>query len=417
MNTPSLACPDIGAWRAWLDHEDESPLLDEHLADCPACQRMVADLREDAASVHEAFALLAPIGLPSAAETAVARERLRLPLGLTSGLSAAEAGHRSHRGQASPISLHLQEPIPMFIRRISNPWRVAVGGLAAAVALSLLVAFTPEGSAAAASFLAQFRSQQVAAVEISPQTQADIVKTLNALGNLGTVKTPGGIVDASRAEAAARAAGEQVKSASLAEAGQSVGFTLLTPDPATLPAGLDTAPQIHVMAASQIRFTFDKTKASAYFKSTGHPEVSLPDKFDGATLVVSIPSAAILQYGDKSSRDALIVGEAGELVVDVEGGKVSLPEMRDFLLGLPGLPQATVSQLKQIQNWNETLPIPIPVDKVNWQSTTFKGNQGLLLNDNSGVGSAAIWHANGHLYGVAGSLKATDLKRIADGLR
>ena len=76
--------------------------------------------------------------------------------------------------------------------------------------------------------------------------------------------------------------------------------------------------------------------------------------------------------------------------------------MRDFLLGLPGLPQSTVSQLKQIQNWNETLPIPIPVDKVNWQSTTFKGNQGLLLNDNSGVGSAAIWHANGHLYGVAG---------------
>ena len=51
----------------------------------------------------------------------------------------------------------------MFLTRISTPWRVAVGGLAAAVALSLLVAFTPEGSAAAASFLAQFRSQQVAA--------------------------------------------------------------------------------------------------------------------------------------------------------------------------------------------------------------------------------------------------------------
>ena len=159
----------------------------------------------------------------------------------------------------------------MFIRRISNPWRVAVGGLAAAVALSLLVAFTPEGSAAAASFLAQFRSQQVAAVEISPQTQTDIVKTLNALGNLGTVKTPGGLVDASRPEAAARAAGEQVKSASLAEAGQSVGFTLQTPDPATLPAGLDKAPQVRVMPASQVRFTFDKTKASAYFQSTDTP--------------------------------------------------------------------------------------------------------------------------------------------------
>jgi hypothetical protein len=400
MSTPSRTCPDIGAWRAWLDHEDDSPRLDEHISDCPACRRLVADLREDASSVHTAFALLAPIGLPSAAETAVARERLR-----------------SQRDQSAPTPLRTQEPVPMFLTRISTPWRVAVGGLAAAVTLSLLVAFTPEGSAAAASFLAQFRSQQVAAVEISPQSQADIVKTVSALSNLGTVKMPGGVVDPAHPQAAARGAAEQAKTMTLAEAAQAVGFALETPDPATLPAGLDTAPQVRVMPASQVRFTFDKTRASAYFKSTGHPEVSLPDKFDGASLVVSIPSAAVLQYGNSAAKDVLIIGEAGELVVDVEGGNVSLPEMRDFLLGLPGLPQSTVSQLKQIQSWNDTLPIPIPIDKVNWQSTTFKGNQGLLLNDNSGVGSAAIWHATGHLYGLAGSLKATDLKRIADSLR
>src|SRR6202011_214153 len=161
------------------------------------------------------------------------------------------------------------------------------------------------------------------------------------------------------------------------------------------------------------RFTFNKAKARTYFESTGHPEVSLPDRFDGLTLAVSPPSAAVLEYGDPSTKDALVVAEAGELVVDVEGGQVSLPEMRDFLLGLPGLPQSAVSQLKQIQNWNETLPIPIPIDKVNWKSTTFNGSQGLLLNDNSGVGSAAIWHASGHLYGMAGSLRARDLKRIA----
>jgi len=296
----------------------------------------------------------------------------------------------------------------MLLSRFSTPWRVAASGLAAAVALSFVVAFTPQGNAAAASFLSQFRSQQVTAVEVSPQSQAEITKTLNALGSLGTVKTPAGL--------SSNGVHSASSSVSLAEAAQAVGFPLQTPDPATLPAGLDKAPQVRVMPASQVRFTFDKTKARAYFDSTGHPEVSLPDKFDGATLVVSIPSAAMLQYGNASARDALIIGEAGELLVDVEGGKVSLPEMRDFLLGLPGLPQSTVSQLKQIQNWNQTLPIPIPVDKVNWQSTTFNGNQGLLLNDNSGVGSAAIWHANGHLYGMAGSLRATDIKRIADSL-
>ncbi|HYW87681.1 MAG TPA: hypothetical protein VFB50_07920, partial [Chloroflexota bacterium] len=286
---------------------------------------------------------------------------------------------------------------------------------AAALALTLLVAFTPQGGSAAAAFLAQFRSQQVSAVEITPQSQADIVRSMNALGNLGTVQVPGGGT-AADPQAVARQAAAQSRTATAAEAVKVVGFDLATPDPARLPAGLSKTPTIKVSPGTQVRFTFDKAKAQAYYRSTGHPEVSLPDKFNGAALSVSIPSAALLSYGSGSaSKDELIVAQAGELVVDVQGN-VSLPEMRDFLLSLPGLPPTVVSQLKQIQNWNDTLPIPVPVDQVHWQSTTINGSQGLLLNDNSGVGSAAVWHANGHLYGVAGTLKADELKRVADSL-
>ena len=90
--------------------------------------------------------------------------------------------------------------------------------------------------------------------------------------------------------------------------------------------------------------------------------------------------------------------------------------MRDFLIGLPDMPPTVARQLKQIQSWSDTLPIPVPVDQVHWQTVTINGSQGLLLNDNSGVGSAAIWHTNGHLYGVAGSIKARDLKQFADSL-
>jgi hypothetical protein len=301
----------------------------------------------------------------------------------------------------------------MFLTRISTPWRVAASGLAAALALAVLISITPEGRALAAGFLAQFRSQQVTAIEITPQTQGEIFKTLNALGNLGTVKMPS--APASRGFAPYGSGADQSKTVTLAEASQAVGFKLETPDPALLPAGLEKTPRVQVMSASQVRFTFDKAKASSYFKSTGHPEVTLPDKFDGATLVVSIPSAAMLHYGGSGAREALIVGQAGELVVDVEG-KVKLDEMRDFLLGLPGLPPTVVKQLRQIKKWNETLPIPIPVDQVNWQSTSFNGHQGLLLNDNSGVGSAAIWYEGGHMYGLAGSLKASELKHIAESL-
>ncbi len=408
MNTTPRNCPDIGVWRASLDHEANDASLDTHLSHCPACQRLVADLRTDAAEVRDILSVLGPARLPNPAEVALARERL--------------APQQARRAVTSTgIPSRPQEPIPMFITRLTTPWRVATGGIAAALMVALLVAFTPEGSSVAAAFLSQFRSQQVAAIEITPQTQADIIRTMNALGNLGTVEMPGSSGPGPvRPQAAARNVESQAKSVTLAEAAQTVG-PLLTPDPAKLPAGVSSTPLVRVMPGQQIRFTFDKKKAQAYYQSTGHPEVSLPDKFDGASLVVSIPTAAILEYGgNKASGNAgntpaLVVAEAGELTVETQG-KVSLPEMRDFLLGLPGLPPTVVSQLKAINSWTDTLPIPVPVDQVQWKPITINGAQGLQLDDNSGIGSAVIWHANGHLYGVAGTLKAKDLKPFVDSL-
>jgi|SRR5579864_107666 len=341
--------------------------------------------------VGELIASLAPDQLPEPAEVAVARERLEW----------RRRALKSDKGSSR--------------RLVLTPWRVAGSGIAAAFVLACVIAFTPQGGSAAAHFLAQFRSQQVSAIAVTPQTQADIMRSLTALGNLGTVQVPGGTT-ASRPQDVARAAAGETHDVTMADAAKTVGFTLLTPDPSTLPANASKTPTIRVSAGSQFRFTFDKNKARTYFQSTGHPDVNLPDKFDGASLAVTIPSAAILNYsGSQTSREDLAVVEAGELVVDVQGN-VSLPEMRDFLLSLPGLPPAVVSQLRDIQNWNDTLPIPVPVDYVNWQSATINGSQGLLLNDNSGVGSAAVWHANGHLFGVAGSIKATDLTRVADSL-
>jgi hypothetical protein len=382
----TTACPDPGSWRAWLDREEHVPDLAPHLDSCATCREVVADLRFNATTVTEALRGVSPTRLPSAAETAMARERLAW-----------------RRRQPAAAAL---EKIPVN-RFSSTPWRLTASGLAAAMVVSVLVAFTPEGRTAAAGFLAQFRSQQVAAIEVSPQSQIEIQRTMNALGNLGTIQSPAGGV---------RGNPGADRTATLAEAAQQIGFPIQVPDPRTLPAGMDPTPRVEVMPAQQIRFTFDKAKAAEYFLRTRRtPEVSLPDKFDGATLVVSIPNAVLLQYSGQNSSQALVIGQSGELVVDVQG-KVTLDELRDFLLSLPGLPKETTDQLRMIRNWNQTLPVPIPTDKMNWKSETFKGNQGLLLNDNTGVGSAAIYQSGGHMYGLAGSLKATDLKRIADSL-
>jgi hypothetical protein len=389
----ATSCPDAGRWRAWLDDRAD-PVLADHLGGCPACQRVVEGLRSNAAFAAAALGLLGPKRLPTEAEIAAARERVEM----------AEAG------PGSPAA----EPLILAARRrrapTAGPWRLVAAGVAAAVAVAA-VAFTPQGQALASQFLAQFRSEQVAAIEVSPQSQQAIQRTLQTLGDLGTVEYPNGARNPNEAARSANAAKQP--SASLADASRRVGFRVTQPDPSALPPGVDKTPQIAVVPAQTLRFRFDLAKAQAHFKAQGH-DVAIPAKFDGATLVVNMPAGVLLTYQstDQASREALVVGEAGEVTVGTEGN-ASLEEMRDFLLGLPGLPTDTVNQLKAIQDWQHTLPIPIPTNQVRWQRATIQGNPGLLLNDNTGIGSAAIVQAGGHIYGWAGSLKATDLMNVA----
>ena len=292
-------------------------------------------------------------------------------------------------------------PIALRFRR----WRLALGGLAAGLAFTLLLA-TPEGQAAASGFLAQFRTQRFAVVTFDPSS-ADR-SGLQRLERLGTLqRLP--------AQTAATRAGQEVPS--VEEATRRVGFAIAQPDPATLPVGVSRTPKITAAPAGQIRFTFDRDKAAAYFRDLGRTDQRLPDKLHGTTLVVSTPPMAMLQYSAADGKPAVMVGQTSDVQVAVEGA-ASLEEVREYLLSVPGIPPDLARQLRAMQNWESTLPIPVPVDKIAWRETTIHGGQGLVLSDNTGLGSAALWRlGNGRIYGVAGPLKGDELQRVVDSIR
>src|SRR5439155_26860524 len=114
---------------------------------------------------------------------------------------------------------------------------------------------------------------------------------------------------------------------SIAEASAKVGFTVKTPDPATVPAGLDKTPKIRVLPAHDVRFTFDEVKAREYMKELGRDNAVFPTKFNGAKLVVSFPAAVALQYAPPGAEQPtkgtpgtmLLVGESKEITAGVEG--------------------------------------------------------------------------------------------------
>jgi hypothetical protein len=352
-------CPEVGDLRRSLDEPQE--MVDRHLAECEACRGTVAGLRADAELAARAIGRLGPDAVPTAPAMPAWRA-------------------------------------PAAVRPQRRGWRYAAAGLAAAALVGVLVT-VPAAQVAAAQFLAQFRSQRFAAVQVDPGS---------AQGVFGHFKDLGVIQEPSRQRP------ERV--ADLAAASARVGFALKQPDPATLPAGV-VVERIEVSAAHELRFTFQKAKAEEYLRRVGRPEHGVPAKLDGATLVVNVPTGALMRYRGASTDQAVVIGQAGEVTAGVEGN-ATLEELREYLLGLPGLPPEAVRQLRAIQDWQRTLPVPIPAAaNVTWQNTTVGGAPALMLADPTGLGGGVIWQQNGRIYGVAGSLRAEEILRVANGLR
>jgi hypothetical protein len=447
----STLCPDIGRLRGWLDHEaavaDDAldDAIDNHVDDCTACQTVLGSLIEDADVAGRALGTGVATA-PSAEQTEQALARLHrrlasgdaepLPTKSVEGVSTGAAPARAMAGSvthdaptesigavarfseavpAAPPPMRALTPalsqgeresttaprrrIPMPITAVWQRGRLALGGLAAAVALTLALA-TPEGQAVAATFLAQFRSQRLAIVTFDPnQARQTGLFRLERLGAVQNNRPP-----------------EPVTVASVQEAANRAGFPIVQPDPATLPVGASKTPKVRFSPSSETRLTFDRQKARAYFDSINRKDLSLPDRLNGATLVVALPPVVMLEYSGADNKPSVMIGQAREIQVGVEGG-ASLEEVRNFLLGLPDLPPDLARQLRSIQDWTSTLPIPIPVDKMTWQETTIDGAQAYMLNDNTGLGSGVIWQRDGRILGVAGPMKATDLRKIAESLR
>lgn len=370
-----MTCYDESTLRAWLDDQPAlvaHPLTDirNHVVQCAACQLVAADLQARSSVAASSIGLL---GGPSATDHDVesALAAVRRPRAVADEVPTLE---RRRRSFARPITA------------------------AAAAALVLAVVGTPTGRSAAASFLEQFRSKRIAVIEISEQDEAAF-EELAALGEVSG--GPRGIRP------------ERVEST--AAASDILGFAVAVPDPATIPPGVSRQPDILVSRPQQVRFTLDRARTQAWLAEK-KSAVVVPERFDGASLVVAVPAIALQHYAAPDGTPGLVVGQSRQLVVTTEGG-VTLEEFRSFLLSLPGLSQETKRQLENIDNWRETLPLPVPRGSVDWEETQIAGIDGLLLGDNTGLGSAGVWQRDGFIYGVAVRGKADQVRDVAAGLR
>jgi hypothetical protein len=290
----------------------------------------------------------------------------------------------------------------MFLTRTFTHRRTSM--LAAAGALLLATLFvTPQGQAFASSLLNLFKGTSIQGVSTDVSHLKNFYSTFEELEKLGSVQ---GSAPSTLNSVASISAAQNLTHFSLAQ-------------PATFPNGVNHTPsQVRAVGASEVVITFDKAKADAYFKSIGKGN-TLPSNFDKAQLIIDFPAVSLLEYNGSAH---LFVGQAGQLVVNVAGGSnLTVDEVRNYLLTLPTLSPDTANVLKGISNWQNTIPLGIPTDKARWSNTSVGGSlsgSGVLLNDNSGIGSAVVWqHAQTQSLGVAGyGLTANQVQSVANSL-
>lgn len=326
------------------------------------------------------------------------------------------AAWQRHQAQAGPAPAQAQ---PYRLRLLTSlPLRVPATALAAALVVALMVATPMRGIAA--QFLTIFRVQDVTPIRVDSMTQP--MPDLSRFG------------DVSPSPREFRLQPAQV--ASVAAASSQAGFTVQTPR--QLPSGLSNPPSVVAVSnGATINFTFRVQKARAYLDSSGHKDVAVPARFDGATLSLRVPTAVSLAYlpagasladlqapagsdkaggkPDTSAANRLLNG-SGLLLMqarspELDATGVSADELREFMLSMPGIPEDTRVQLQAIGDWRNTLPVPAPPGS-NLHKVSVNGAPGVA--GQNGSTRVLMWVKNGQVYALAGpKLEEKDLLAVA----
>ena len=199
---------------------------------------------------------------------------------------------------------------------------------------------------------------------------------------------------------------------------------LHVPVVATLPAGVSTTVTYAAMPAAVGVFTFDAAKAAAAAAKAGKALPKMPSGMDGSKLTVTVGPAVVVIYGNLNAGTAtdtskinlpqLVIGAATAPVVTSSG--VTTQELEDYLLAQPGVSPKLAAAIRAIKDPSSTLPIPIPVEYATSTPVRVQGVDGVALGDNTGIGAAVIWIKSNTVYGVAGTLKQSEILDVANHL-
>lgn len=251
--------------------------------------------------------------------------------------------------------------------------------------------------------LSIFRVENIKGFRITPQEIAQIEKSLSTghgdinIDKIGKIKVDGG----------------QTRSASYNEINKTCGF------PVILPADLSSVkPDISFSEPMSLGFTLNVENTNQILKSLKAKDL-FPEEVDGKTFTARFGSQASIRYNIEGKEYTITETTAPKL--EVPDG-VDADKLFSTVVNIPIFPEELKSRLKSINDWKNTLYIPLaePIEeiRINGASAFVSSTTGKVNNNGQDkTVSRIIWMNKGVIYGIISNTGKDDLVGFAKSLK
>lgn len=291
-----------------------------------------------------------------------------------------------------------------YARSVLQRWYPTLSGVAIAAAFVLALLFTPLGTYAR-SFLTIFEPQQFQPIRVSRADLQDLhlLPQANDVGTQRTIRKP-----------------QRSNYDTALSAQKHVAFTLL--QPSVLPSAFGTVRTYSIMSPGEMTFTFSAVKARAFEKRSHKPLPAMPAGLDGTTVRLQTGQVFNAHFEASPARGKRTGHTAFFELVEAQAPRVtstgvSLDALERYLLSMPNVSPNLANQIRALGDIQNTVPVPVVIDKQTARSVTIDGVKGLAIGDNTGLGAGVMWQKNGVIYVVAGPLSMDQVMNVANGLR
>lgn len=321
-------------------------------------------------------------------------------------LIASDAAYAA-QAFAGEISVDVRAGYTRLRERLSPPsravrWYPAASAAALAAAFALALVFSPLGGYAR-SFLTIFEPEQFQPIEVSRADlrQLRLAPEANHIGTQRVIDKP-----------------KRTEYPTLASAQKHTSIHVLAPS--ALPAHFGTVHSFFVTSPAEMTFTFSAAKARAFERRSHKTLPPMPQGLDGTTVRLQTGRIFNAHYEAahaKGSGRPPFFELVEAPVPRVTSTGASLEILERYLLSMPNVSPKLAEQIRALGDIQNTVPVPVEIDKQRARRVTVQGAQGLAVGDNTGLGAGVMWQKNGIIYAVAGPISMDDVLTVANGLR